>query len=393
MWSPLSHKHNQRQSMLWVIYMMSVFFTLHYVLPLYVNSTYLNTFTTESLVGVIYTIAATITLIGMIAASRAVEKYGNYKTTLVLFWLETATLTALALFDSLLFVMIAFLGHFILTAVLKFNIDIFLESFSQDEETGTIRGAYLTSINLAFILAPTISGLLLTNADYWKVYLGAIVFLIPMGILLMRRMKKFEDGDYSHVTLFEGVRHLKENKDVLNIFFANLMLKFFYAWMIVYTPIYLHEHIGFAFSAIGPLFSIMLSAFVLVQIPLGKLADDKYGEKEMLSLGFVIAAVTTTLLSFISTPHFVIWAGILFATRIGAAMIEVMSESYFFKQIDANNTDYLTFFRMTRPLGYIGSSILASGFLFFFPIKYLFVGIGIFMLFGLRFSSPLHDTK
>lgn len=372
---------------------MSVFFTLHYVLPLYINSTYLATFTTESLVGIIYSVAAVLTIIAILAASRAVEKYGNYKTTLVLFWIEIAALLGLALLQSFMLVITVFLAHFILTAVLRFNLDIFLEAFSNDSETGKIRGAYLTSINLAFILAPTLSGLLLTNGDYWKVYLGAIIFLIPMGILLIKKMKCFEDGSYKHVTFFSGLKHLRKNKDIFNVFTANLLLKIFFAWMIVYTPIYLHEHIGFSFQEIGPLFSIMLSAYVFIELPLGKLADEKYGEKEMLSIGFVITAVTTALLSFITTPHFALWAAVLFGTRLGAAMIEVMSESYFFKQIEAENTDYLTFFRMARPMAYIGAPLLASIFLFLFPFQYIFLGIGVFMLLGLRFSIPLHDTK
>lgn len=391
--SSLHTPPSARSTVLWTLYAMSIFFTLHTVVPVYINSTYLSSFAGEEIVGIIYGVAAVMTIISILSISRAVEQFGNYRTTLTLIVLEMCALLGLALFQSFLFVTFTFLFHFILSAVLKFNLDIFLESVSDDDNTGKIRGAYLTSVNVAFIFGPTLAGLTLTDGNYWSIYLLSFLFLVPMLVLLMRQMKTFPDSDYVHVTFIEGFAHLRKNADIFNIWISNLFLKFFFAWMIVYTPIYLHNHIGFDFRTIGIIFSIMLSAYLFVELPLGKLADEKYGEKELLSLGFVIIAVATGLLSFISGSSFILWAGLLFVTRVGAAMIEVMSETYFFKQIDTENIDYLSFFRMARPVAYIGASILASIFLYFFPFQYLFLAIGIFMLLGLNFSLAITDTK
>ncbi len=51
----------------------------------------------------------------------------------------------------------------------------------------------------------------------------------------------------------------------------------------------------------------------------------------MLLAGFAIAAVSTGLMGFMGPSTLAAWAAVLFATRVGAAMVEVMSENYFFK--------------------------------------------------------------
>jgi MFS family permease len=85
----------------------------------------------------------------------------------------------------------------------------------------------------------------------------------------------------------------------------------------------------------------MLLPFVFVQFPLGRLADKKWGEKEILSLGFIIVAIATGLISFISGGSMILWMTILFITRIGAATIEIMCDTYFFKKVDCWVTFYL----------------------------------------------------
>ena len=65
--------------------------------------------------------------------------------------------------------------------------------------------------------------------------------------------------------------------------------------MVIYTPIYLHEHIGLPWSDIGIIFTIMLLPFVLFEFPAGKLADGKWGEKEPPIIGIILIAVSTAL--------------------------------------------------------------------------------------------------
>ena len=173
----------------------------------------------------------------------------------------------------------------------------------------------------------------------------------------------------------------------------NFLLQFFFTWMVIYTPIYLHQYIGFSWREIGIIFSIMLLPFVILEIPLGRLADTRYGEKEMLAIGFIVMAVSTGLVSFIPVKDMALWIVLLFLTRVGASTVEVMSETYFFKKIDPDKVHIMSAFRMLRPLSYTISPIAAMILLFFIPLQYLFIPLAFLLFYGVRYSLTLEDTR
>ena len=80
----------------------------------------------------------------------------------------------------------------------------------------------------------------------------------------------------------------------------------------------------------------MLLPFVILDFPLGKLSD-KIGEKKMLMAGFLIMTSSVLAIPLMTEPLLWLWAVILFMTRVGAATIESLSESYFFKVIKKRN--------------------------------------------------------
>ena len=87
-----------------------------------------------------------------------------------------------------------------------------------------------------------------------------------------------------------------------------------------------------------------------------------------------------------------VWALLLFATRVGASAIEVMNETYFFKKVHASDSDIIGFFRNAGPFAYIIGPAIASTLLYFIDYKYLFIILGVIMLFGTRLSLSIKDT-
>jgi MFS family permease len=183
------------------------------------------------------------------------------------------------------------------------------------------------------------------------------------------------------------------NRDMKKIVMSMFLLQFFYAWMIIYMPIYLNQTVGFDWTTIGFMFAIMLVPFVILEAPLGRLADSRYGEKEMLSIGFIIMAIAVAAVAFFTDHNVIVWTAILFVSRVGAAITEVMTETYFFKKVDASNTHLISFARMTRPLAYVIGPVIATILLTIFDIKGLFIFLAFLMLYGLRYSLSLVDTK
>jgi MFS family permease len=170
------------------------------------------------------------------------------------------------------------------------------------------------------------------------------------------------------------------------------VLEFFYTLMVIYSPIYL-LNLGYSWENIGLIFTAMLVPFVLLQYPAGFLADKKMGEKELLIASIMVMAVSTIVIYFIGTGTVLIWAIVLFATRIGAALIEILRDSYFFKRIDAGDVDMIHFFRTAIPLAVIASSVLSSFMLFVLPIKYVFLLIGVIVFSALYPAFKLVDNR
>jgi len=163
--------------------------------------------------------------------------------------------------------------------------------------------------------------------------------------------------------------------------------------MVIYTPIYLHDYLHFGWEQIGLIFTVMLVPFVLVDFPLGQLSD-KIGEKKLLLAGFSITILFTLLIPLITLPIVWLWAAILFGTRVGAATIEVMAESYFFKEVREKNSDEISFFRNTYPLSFVIAPLVAIPVLLFVPhFKYLFFVLAAIMLVGLLLALRLRDVK
>ncbi len=387
--------HKQRVHTRFVMYILSFLFTLHYALPVYINSSFLNLFTSEKYVGIIYIVASILAILVFFSIPRILQKHGNYRTICVLLTVEIISLLGLAFSKNVLLIVPAFIASFIAVALINFNMDIFLENFSSSKNMGKARGFFLTSSNSAWIVAALLTSFILTDGDYWKIYLSAAVLIVPVFFLLSSNLKDFKDPVYAEVPVIKTLKEIWANKNIFDSFMVSFLLQFFYAWMTIYTPIYLHEHLLFSWQQIGIMFSIMLLPFVITELPLGKLADNRFGEKEIMSIGFIIIAISTGIVSFIQGNNFFLWTAILVITRIGASMIEIMSETYFFKKVDGSRANLISFFRTLRPLAYIISPALAI-ILFSIPgfqFQYIFVILAIIMFFGLRYSLSLEDTR
>ena len=387
----LRHKDAKRGAV-HSIYIAAFLFAAHLGLTSYANSSFLSTFFPESVVGFLYTFGSLLTILFLPFLPRTLSRIGNYKTAVAASLLEAAALLGLAFFKEPILLAVVFAARLVLIMAIYISMDIFLENNSDDGETGGVRGMFLTATNIAWVLAPTAMGFLLADGNFQNIYLASAALTVLIAILFATHFRSFRDPRYERAPFWETFREVRARKNVFHVFMANLILRFFYSWMVIYTPIYLADHLGMPWSDIGIVFTIMLLPFVLLEIPLGKLADTKLGEKELLAAGFVIAGVATASLSFIESDRLIVWAGALFATRVGASMVEIMSETYFFKKIDGSDAHILGFFRNTRPLAYIVSPFVASAVLFFLPFQFLFLVLGGVVLAGVVHALLLEDT-
>lgn len=384
-------KHSTHK--LFAILLLGFIFTFHTALPVYVSSNFLSTFASTKTVGLIYSIASLMAIIVLLQFPRLLRRFGNYETLLLLIGLDALSLAGLISFKSIWWIAPFFVVNIVMIALASLTIDIFLEHSSDNKHTGGIRGLFLTVINIAWIISPFLTGLLVQETDYQTVYIAALVLLVPLLMLLVYNFRDFKDPRYTRIGTFEGVEMVRSNPKFRSIFSVNIILNTFYGWMVIYTPLYLHNTIGFDWPTIGIIFTIMLLPYIIFELPLGRLADSHFGEKELMIAGFIIIATFTALLAVIEVPNVFLWALALFMTRVGAAIAEVMIETYFFKQIHERDSAILGLFRTTRPLGYLLAPILATITFAFVEPQYSFIVLGAITLFGVGYSLELKDTK
>ncbi len=377
-------------SVLFVLYVLVFMFTLRAALPAYVYSSFLSKITSDSKIGVIYAITSIFTILLFIFTPKLLKKYGNYKTILITAIINAVTLYFLSNLSNTYILILLFIITYSTTTIFYFCLDIFIEHNSKKDDVGDIRGISLTSANLAVLISPWLASLFLKDSNFSALFFISAIIMIPIILLISYNLKGFVDPKYDEFKFWKTLKQTEHNKNIRSILACNFLLQFFYSWMVIYAPIYLFEHMGFSWQEIGLIFFIMLLPFIFVQIPLGKLAD-KIGEKEMLAFGFIITAIATAIIPLITDKSFWSWSIVLLITRIGAAMIEVMSETYFFKKISDKSTGIISLYRSMVPVAYIVGPLLASLVIIFLPFNFIFFILGFIMLFGLRYSLALKD--
>ena len=379
----------------YALYLAIFLFSLTFALPLYINSSFLATLVSEKLIGFLYAAEAAFSFLLLLQFPRILQKLGNWRAALLFVALQGLALLALAYFKTPLLIIPVFIATQVFGGLILFNFDVFFEAFSKDKQTGEIRGLMLTVVNIAILLGPLTSGIILTDGDYFRVYLAAAALLIPVFLILAARLKGFEDPHYKKIpyllTLKKIIFASHPQDEIRHAVLAGLFMRFFFSWMVIYMPLYLHASLGFDWKEIGIMFTVMLLPFVLFEAPLGKIVDAKGNEKSVLISGFLITTFFTALLPFIATHTVLLWALLLFGTRVGMSFVEIASESYFFKHISARDTDTLSLFRNTRPIAYLAGAASASILLFIVPLQFLFLILALLMLCGAWNASMMKD--
>lgn len=305
----------------------------------------------------------------------------------ILFLLVPAT-------NSALFTAIFLSAGFAIATSLYVLIDIFLASSSTNsKKVGGRRGILLTLRNGAYVIAQLGTVAVLAYATTSHLYTTTGIAMLMLAVSSAFLFRRFRDPIYERYDWIGVWKHLESSRDLRSIFGTEFLLRLFYAVMVVYAPIYLHEHIGISLENLGIVFAVMILPFALLSIPIGRLADARWGEREVLIIGFLITAITTAALAFITTSNIFTWAVALFMTRIGAALVNIGNETYFFKKVRGGDSGEMSAFRVLFPASYVIGPMLGATLLTFLPIQYLFVALGVCMMLGVFSARSLTDTK
>ena len=376
------------------IFVASVFLSLNYGAILFVNSTLLNKFFSENFVSGLFLLGATLSALSFLFISKLIEWFG--KRLLLVIFLVIASLGTLGLAyaDTPREVALAFLLYSGIFFSIYYCLDIFLEELSRDHNTGEVRGFYMTLINLGIAGGPIILALFAGSESFKLLYIVATSLLIVPILLTLFFLKSHSPrwhGQY-HRHIFLPFKVWWNLKGVRGITLARFVLESFFAFMVIYVPIYLNRNLGFEWSELGIMFTVMLLPFVIFQWPAGELADRFFGEKEILIIGFLIMLGSLLFMPFLEKV-FLAWLIVLFLSRVGASLIEIMTESYFFKHVGPRDTGLISIFRLTRPISVFVGVTLGVFALSLASFEKIFFVLAAVVFLGLLAALPLRDTK
>jgi MFS family permease len=388
------------------IYGILFFVSAQISLALYTNSSFLsgilNHFsitkdlpeqTHERIIGLLYAFNALCGFVTLIILPRLLKNIGNVHAAIAVLSLSMCSLLALAFIDSGWVILPAFLLQSILVTAFYFVIDVFLEKYSKEKSLGLVRGTALTIGGIAWMFPPSIAGLVAASGNFTPIYAGGALLLIPPLLLLFTKFKDFRDAPYHTPSLKQTLSEIRHSRDISGILSVQVLLQFFYAWMIIYAPIYMAEHVHVPWQTIGLALTIALSAFVIFEIPAGEIADKWLGEKELLVLGLFLMACGAALIPFITSTTLIVWASVLFIGRAGASILETMTETYFYKKIPAESANLVSAFRLATPVAFLIAPICASIIIPFGGIQSLFLILAGFLLSGTTVVAHLKDTR
>jgi hypothetical protein len=345
----------------------------------------------------VYTVGSAISVLFFLLISRVLKRVGNLKLTIALLAADFMAVLGMAFATTLEIALPLFIVHLITVPLIIFNLDVFIEERIGTDETstGSSRGLLLTLASLVGALSPLISGFLIGDggSDFTTAYLVSAVTLIPVAIILLVSFKNFADPEYSKIDLFSAVKAFWADRNIRNVFIAGFLLQMFFMMMVVYAPLYLTSMIGLTWAEFGIIMFFAQLAYVMFEYPVGIIADRYIGEKEMMALGFLIIIIATSWMSFVVVKSVLVWSIIMFTTRVGAALVEATTESYFFKHTTSSDAQIISFFRLTRPLAYVLGALIGSLTLLFVPFHFLFTVFALLLVPAMFSTLLIEDTK
>lgn len=358
----------------------------------YIISSYFKIVSGTENVGSFYVVAYLVALFCLLNFHKVVKKFGKAQVFYFSLVLKILAVLILSMIGLSKFGIVLLIIYIIGVSLEWVCLDMILESFSEDKSSGRIRGQHLAIVNVGFIFGPFLATRILDVFSFQGVFSFCLILNMLIFITALLGFRKENHRFGEDINVINILKKVLARRDIVKIYYISFVLDFFYAMMVIYSPIYL-QNLGYSWDQIGSIFSIMLVAFVVVQYPMGFLADKKTGEKEFLCFAIFLMGISTMAIYFIGTASLAIWAAVLFVTRIGAAILDVLRDSYFYKRIDRNDVDIIDFFRTSLPVAYILVSALAAAALLFFSVKTLFLLSGLIILSALYPAVKLVDNK
>jgi len=386
------HKEHLDKNLIKYLYFCTFLLGIASAFILYLESDYFKAAFKSENITPFYIASYGLALVLMLNWHRVVRIFGKKKVFLISLLIKILLCLSLAFFSPSIWTVWLLILYITFTVISWLDMDILLETCSVDRKTGKIRGLYLTIENAGYLAAPFFSGFLVNRYGFQAAFFVSFFILLSVFTIASVKVKSVDGCPVKSSAFFPFLGKVFARKNIMKTYYVSFLLEFFYALMIIYTPLYLLD-LGFDWFQIGKIFTVMLVPFVMLQYPAGYLADTKFEEKDMMAIALFLLSAATASIFFVNSQSVLVWAAVLFGTRIGASLIEILRDSYFYKRIDQRDVDITDFFRTVRPIAYLAGAAIAAPIVFVFGIKPVFILVGCIVFTGVPVSCSLASSR
>lgn len=386
------HKEKINEKKLKLLSLISFLLGFSQAILMYVESSYFKLSLGSDNVSIFYFIAYIIALVGLLNMHKIIKKLGKATVFFLFFFLQIFSIALLIMVPPSFLGAALLIAYIISSYLVIVILDIIIEAYSEDRKSGTIRGFHLAIINMGFLLGPLFSTRILEKYDYYGLFFISMLINMAIFIVALLGLRHGNNKFNGNLTVRDLLKKIFVNKDLMRIYWISFVLEFFYALMVVYTPLYLLDK-GLNWGQIGIIFTIMLLPFVIFGYPAGIIADRKMGEKEMIIGALILMAFSTASLYLVEGNSLIVWGILLFLTRTGATIVETLRDSYFYKRIDGNDMDIISFFRTSRSVAYIVATAMSAILLSVFSVNVIFIFIALVLILALYPAFTMIDNK
>ncbi|MGI9118336.1 MAG: MFS transporter [Minisyncoccia bacterium] len=369
----------------------TVLFAFQAAVTTYTNATFFEKYINESWVGIIYTLASILTIVVVSYSNSIINKFGIRKTFLYTLLLLLVGLWSVLYSGISLFVVSGLVCYMFMTSFGFFIYDLLLEHYMTPETTGHIRGLYLLAVNIGWLFAPSIAGFSTDKLGITSVYAISFVIILALFVLMHKKLRNIVHKQRTHTSIIKAIKKTWSKPALRSVMVINFALQWFYVWMVIYIASYLRTIHGLSSTNIGIIFTVMLSAFLLLQFPVGILVDMGFSQKKLLRFGIIVMALATMSLPFIPTGNMALLALTLFLTRVGAATIEAVSEYNFFENTSEGDVETLWVFRSMAPFAYVIMPVIGSFVIYFANKDVLYLLLGLIVMITLYATNNVHE--
>lgn len=263
-------------------------------------------------------------------------------------------------------------------SLLQLGISQYIDHLSTKRNLATHFGENGTLVNLGWILGPALGGLLASTYSYRAVFvLSALVVFVSLILFIFfepkdSHPKKKNRVERAHI----HARAFFKNPFFRKVYLLGLGINIVYGALIL-GPLFFQE-LGASVQQIGLYFALMAIPWIVLEFPIGALADKKKNEPTLFLLSYLI--ITIAIFGFGQSNLPTLAAVFLIGIAIGTSLLETTIFSYYYRYVPESE-EKMTGVFLTHPnVGIFIGTLLPSILLSFMSLGTFFSLLALILL-------------